>query len=160
IYANMRSQHPTAGLGSGGRDTIFGLTDVVETSDPIRRHSLCSELETKGAEFYGGTAALIPTKKPPGSANQSGHWRTSLGWSSAAYGGGFARDVIGITKKPFVSKGDGETVFRHACKLGLEGIVSKRKDSPYRSGRSSDWLKMKNADALAGNGNPYLQCCC
>src|SRR5215472_1972427 len=43
--------------------------------------------------------------------------------------------------------GDGETVFRHACKLGLEGIVSKRKDSAYRSGRSPDWLKMKNADA-------------
>jgi hypothetical protein len=31
---------------------------------------------------------------------------------------------------------DGETVFRHACKFGLEGIVSKRKGSPYRSGRS------------------------
>jgi bifunctional non-homologous end joining protein LigD len=45
--------------------------------------------------------------------------------------------------------GDGETVFRHACKFGLEGIVSKRKDSPYRSGRSPDWLKMKNADAPA-----------
>jgi bifunctional non-homologous end joining protein LigD len=28
-------------------------------------------------------------------------------------------------------EGDGETVFRHACKLGLEGIVSKRKGSPY-----------------------------
>ncbi|HEY6602503.1 MAG TPA: DNA ligase [Xanthobacteraceae bacterium] len=41
-------------------------------------------------------------------------------------------------------EGDGETVFRHACKLGLEGIVSKRKDSPYRSGRSPDWLKSKN----------------
>jgi ATP-dependent DNA ligase len=39
---------------------------------------------------------------------------------------------------------DGPTVFKHACKLGLEGIVSKRKDSPYRSGRSSDWLKSKN----------------
>jgi bifunctional non-homologous end joining protein LigD len=36
-------------------------------------------------------------------------------------------------------------VFRHACKLGLQGIVSKRKDSTYRSGRSPDWLKMKNA---------------
>jgi ATP-dependent DNA ligase len=46
-------------------------------------------------------------------------------------------------------KGDGETVFRHVCKLGLEGIVSKRKDSPYRSGRSRDWLKMKNAAAPA-----------
>jgi bifunctional non-homologous end joining protein LigD len=39
---------------------------------------------------------------------------------------------------------DGPTVFAQACKLGLEGIVSKRKDSAYRSGRSPDWLKMKN----------------
>jgi bifunctional non-homologous end joining protein LigD len=31
----------------------------------------------------------------------------------------------------------GPTVFAHACKLGLEGIVSKRKDSPYRSGRQA-----------------------
>jgi bifunctional non-homologous end joining protein LigD len=46
-------------------------------------------------------------------------------------------------------EGDGVIVFRHACKLGLEGIVSKRKDSAYRSGRSPDWLKMKNADAPA-----------
>src|SRR5262249_38196689 len=41
-------------------------------------------------------------------------------------------------------EGNGPTVFAHACKLGLEGIVSKRKDSTYRSGRSPDWLKMKN----------------
>jgi bifunctional non-homologous end joining protein LigD len=33
-------------------------------------------------------------------------------------------------------EGGGSTVFAHACKLGLEGIVSKRKDSAYRSGRS------------------------
>jgi bifunctional non-homologous end joining protein LigD len=38
-------------------------------------------------------------------------------------------------------EGDGPTVFAHACKMGLEGIVSKRKDSPYPSGRSPDWLK-------------------
>jgi bifunctional non-homologous end joining protein LigD len=41
-------------------------------------------------------------------------------------------------------EGDGSSVFAHACKMGLEGIVSKRKDSSYRSGRSPDWLKMKN----------------
>jgi len=46
-------------------------------------------------------------------------------------------------------EGDGPTVFAHACKLGLEGVVSKRKDSAYRSGRSPDWLKMKNPDAPA-----------
>ena len=41
-------------------------------------------------------------------------------------------------------EGGGPTVFAHACKLGLEGIVSKRKDSTYRSGRSPDWLKSNN----------------
>jgi bifunctional non-homologous end joining protein LigD len=44
---------------------------------------------------------------------------------------------------------DGPTVFAHACKMGLEGIVSKRRDSPYRSGRSRDWLKCKNPAAPA-----------
>src|SRR3954451_17611500 len=34
-------------------------------------------------------------------------------------------------------------IFRHACKLGLEGIVSKRASSPYRSGRVKTWLKMR-----------------
>jgi bifunctional non-homologous end joining protein LigD len=46
-------------------------------------------------------------------------------------------------------EGDGPTVFAHACKLGLEGIVSKRRDSRYRSGRSLDWLKMKNPACAA-----------
>ena len=43
----------------------------------------------------------------------------------------------------------GDVVFRHACKLGLEGIVSKRLGSRYRSGRSPDWLKVKNPSAPA-----------
>jgi bifunctional non-homologous end joining protein LigD len=46
-------------------------------------------------------------------------------------------------------EGDGPSVFAHACKMGLAGIVSKRKDSAYRSGRSPDWLKMKNPSAAA-----------
>jgi ATP-dependent DNA ligase len=41
------------------------------------------------------------------------------------------------------------TVFAHACRLGLEGIVSKRKDTTYRSGRSLAWLKLKNPAAPA-----------
>jgi bifunctional non-homologous end joining protein LigD len=44
---------------------------------------------------------------------------------------------------------DGLDVFNHACKLGLEGIVSKRKESRYRSGRSPDWIKSKNPNASA-----------
>jgi len=44
---------------------------------------------------------------------------------------------------------DGTTVFALACRMGLEGIVSKRKDSHYRSGRSPDWLKSKNPACAA-----------
>ncbi len=39
---------------------------------------------------------------------------------------------------------DGTTIFEQVCAVGLEGIVSKRKDSRYISGRSPYWLKMKN----------------
>ena len=39
---------------------------------------------------------------------------------------------------------DGPTVFRHVCRMGLEGIVSKRMDATYRSGPSRTWLKSKN----------------
>jgi bifunctional non-homologous end joining protein LigD len=44
---------------------------------------------------------------------------------------------------------DGAAIFRQACKLGLEGIVSKRLSAPYRSGPSRDWLKVKNPDSPA-----------
>jgi bifunctional non-homologous end joining protein LigD len=40
--------------------------------------------------------------------------------------------------------GDGLAVFAHVCRMGLEGIVSKRTDAPYRSGPSKTWLKVKN----------------
>jgi bifunctional non-homologous end joining protein LigD len=54
------------------------------------------------------------------------------------------RAAPGLRLNDHIGEEDGETVFRHACKMGLEGIVSKRRNSPYRSGRSPDWLKMKN----------------
>jgi bifunctional non-homologous end joining protein LigD len=44
---------------------------------------------------------------------------------------------------------DGEIVFREACKLGCEGIVSKRLGSIYRRGRSPLWVKVKNPNAPA-----------
>jgi ATP-dependent DNA ligase len=42
--------------------------------------------------------------------------------------------------------GDGPTIFEHACKVGLEGIVSKRIDLPYESGPSKAWQKVKNKE--------------
>src|SRR5258707_4791702 len=55
----------------------------------------------------------------------------------------------GIRLNEHLEHDDGELVFRHACNMGLERIVSKRKGSPYRSGRSPDWLKMKNPACAA-----------
>ena len=43
----------------------------------------------------------------------------------------------------------GPDVFQHACKLGCEGIVSKRRGSRYVAGRTEYWLKVKNPDAPA-----------
>lgn len=46
-------------------------------------------------------------------------------------------------------EGEGHRIYKHACKLGCEGIVAKRKDLPYESGRSKRWLKIKNPDSPA-----------
>jgi bifunctional non-homologous end joining protein LigD len=46
-------------------------------------------------------------------------------------------------------EGDGAIIYKHACALGCEGIVSKRLGTPYRAGRSAHWLKIKNPEAPA-----------
>ena len=45
------------------------------------------------------------------------------------------------------AEGHGDRLFAAACKLGLEGIVSKKLDAPYRSGSSKTWIKVKNPKA-------------
>jgi bifunctional non-homologous end joining protein LigD len=55
----------------------------------------------------------------------------------------------GIRLSEHIDGADGESVFQHACKLGLEGVVAKRRDRPYRSGRCPDWIKVKNPAAPA-----------
>ena len=44
---------------------------------------------------------------------------------------------------------DGATIYKVACSLGCEGIVSKRLGSPYRAGRADCWIKVKNPAAPA-----------
>src|SRR5262245_14530499 len=70
--------------------------------------------------------------------------RKPLEVRKAALASILAKAAPGLRLNDHIEEEDGETVYRHACKMGLEGIVSKRKGSPYRSGRSPDWLKMKN----------------
>jgi bifunctional non-homologous end joining protein LigD len=63
------------------------------------------------------------------------------------------RKLLGRSRKGIQyvenTEGDGEEMFQAACKLGLEGIVSKRIDAPYRSGPARSWLKIRNPKAPA-----------
>jgi bifunctional non-homologous end joining protein LigD len=55
-----------------------------------------------------------------------------------------ARRPEGIFLSEYAQGEIGPDLFRQACKFGLEGLVSKRHDRPYRAGRSPDWVKVKN----------------
>jgi bifunctional non-homologous end joining protein LigD len=64
------------------------------------------------------------------------------------------KKLLGRTKRRAIQfvehlTGDGPTVFDHVCRMGLEGIVSKRTDAPYRSGPSKVWVKSKNPESDA-----------
>jgi ATP-dependent DNA ligase len=55
-----------------------------------------------------------------------------------------ARRPEGIFVNPFERGEIGPDLFRAACRMGLEGLVSKRRDRPYQAGRSRHWIKVKN----------------
>src|SRR5215467_3035758 len=55
-----------------------------------------------------------------------------------------ARRPDGIFVAPFEQGEIGPDIFRAACNMELEGMVSKRADRAYRAGRSKDWIKVKN----------------
>jgi bifunctional non-homologous end joining protein LigD len=66
------------------------------------------------------------------------------------------RRLAGLLRLPYVGialnetyREDGAVIYKHACALGCEGIVSKRLGSPYRAGRSVHWLKIKNGESPA-----------
>jgi bifunctional non-homologous end joining protein LigD len=50
----------------------------------------------------------------------------------------------GLVLNQYIDGEDAADVFKHACGFGTEGIVSKRRGSPYQSGRCYDWIKRKN----------------
>ena len=54
-----------------------------------------------------------------------------------------ARRIDGIFLSDFETGEIGPDLFRHACLMGLEGLVSKHRESPYRAGRSDRWIKAR-----------------
>jgi len=63
----------------------------------------------------------------------------------------FARRPDGIFLAPFEQGEIGPDLFRAACDMGLEGLVSNRRDRPYRDGPSPHWVKIKNRTHSAMN---------
>jgi bifunctional non-homologous end joining protein LigD len=60
-----------------------------------------------------------------------------------------ARRPDGIFIAPYEAGEIGPDLFRAACRMGLEGLVSKRRDRAYRGGRCNHWIKIKNPDSPA-----------
>ncbi len=68
--------------------------------------------------------------------------KTNLAWL-------LARRVDGIFLSDFEQGEIGPDLFRHACLLGVEGLVSKHRDGSYRGGRFDRWIKVKNRQHAA-----------
>src|SRR5262249_14915125 len=96
---------------------------------PLGAHGL----RRAGRLLHGGSRRHAA--RSPGSAQGHASKYAGQSWPWPALQGAFGR------RRP--------DRVRPRLKMGLEGIVSKRKESMYRSGRSPDWLKMKNSDAPA-----------
>ena len=61
-----------------------------------------------------------------------------------------AQEPAGVRLNEHMEHPEAAVVFQHACKMGLEGLVSKRLGSRYRSGRCPDWLKFKESGSTGG----------
>jgi len=57
--------------------------------------------------------------------------------------GDFLDGAVGAVQLSEEAHGDGADLLANACSMGLEGIIAKHRDRPYRSGRTGDWIKIK-----------------
>jgi bifunctional non-homologous end joining protein LigD len=96
-------------------------------------HGLRSREQAEGACFYGFDLLMLEGVDYRG---------RPLVWRKARLPEVLEGDVLRPVEH--LDGDDGEAMFRHACRLGLEGIVSKRRESRYKSGRCPAWVKVKN----------------
>jgi ATP-dependent DNA ligase len=66
-----------------------------------------------------------------------------------------ARRLDGIHLAPFEQGEIGPDLFRHACLMGLEGLVSKHRERPYCGRRCDHWVKVKNRKHPAGVADQF-----
>jgi bifunctional non-homologous end joining protein LigD len=126
--------------GLGARSCIIDGEAVACADDGIARFELVPRWDTKGKVFMWAFDLI--------EVNDADLRRDPLEKRKAALRVMLSRASAGVCFNEHV-EADGPTIFKHACKLGLEGIVSKRKASRYISGRSLHWIKSKNPNAPA-----------
>jgi bifunctional non-homologous end joining protein LigD len=121
-------------LHAHGEAVVCG-SDGVAVFDALHRRGTVSE-----AMLYAFEPSGARRRGPPAPYR----WATARSaWRGYWAGAGSASSLSDHTDD------DGATIFRHACRMGLEGIVSKRLTATYRSGPSRDWLKIKNPNSPA-----------
>ena len=142
-----------------GNDFTGRFPLIVETLARLRARSCILDLEAVACDHNGvASFDLVRHQRANGSVflyafdlielNSDDLRRDPLEVRKATLRSVLAKAGLGLRFNEHIA-GDGPTVFAHACRMGLEGIISKRKGSSYRSGRSPDWLKMKNPAAPA-----------
>jgi bifunctional non-homologous end joining protein LigD len=142
-----------------GNDLTHRFPLIVETLARLRARSCIIDGEAVACDDSGvASFELVRHQRANGSIflyafdlielNGDDLRRDPLEVRKATLRSALAKAGLGLRFNEHIA-GDGPTVFAHACRMGLEGIISKRKGSSYRSGRSPDWLKMKNPAAPA-----------
>ena len=115
-----------------------------DASDRARKQSLLTELRRRRSPAPQHLAAC----NPPPIAESIGHEhqvaRGRLGGRKTNLARLLRGRPDGIFVAPFEPGEIGTELFGAACRLGLEGLVSKRRDRRYSAGRSKDWIKVKN----------------
>ena len=135
--------------------TAIGDTLLVATSNGVdEAHK--GVVHPDAASFVAmnkTTGAVLWTDKSPGKNIMHGQWSSPAcgvlgGVEQAIFAGLLHKAGDGLRLSEHL-EGHGALMFRRACAMGLEGVVSKRRDSAYKSGRSPHWVKVKNPDAPA-----------
>lgn len=126
-------------LTAGGASSFRELQDALSRKDSA--HLICQLFDLVYLDGHDLTAVpLLERKQALAQLMQA-----------AGYGAG------GSVRYSDHMQGRGPEFFEQACALGLEGIISKRADAPYRSGRGKLWLKLKctqHAEFVVGGYTP------
>ena len=137
-----------AAIALARKGDLAQASDVEESiGDPVSRNELGDHAEWTKLVFVLNIESMH--QSPIGSESHSIRFRARQGVRKATLASILRKSRPSVRLNEHLEYPEGHVVFQHACKMGLEGIVSKRLGSRYRSGRSPYWLKFKNPDAPA-----------